>query len=281
MLSYRHAFHAGNHADVLKHAIEVLLLQHLGQKDAPYWYIDTHAGAGLYALDEGYASQNAEFAAGIARLWQRDDLPPALRPYLEVVEGFNPDGRLTRYPGSPLVADRVMAQSGKLRLFELHPSDHRLLQDNFAGRHRRCLIQQTDGFEGIKAILPPPPRRALVLIDPPYEDKQDYLRVPVALAEGLKRFATGVYAVWYPLLQRAEMRALPDALKKLPVKRWLDVTLTVRRPSADGFGMHGSGMFIINPPWTLAETLTETLPWLTEALALDAGATHTLRYQGD
>jgi 23S rRNA (adenine2030-N6)-methyltransferase len=281
MLSYRHAFHAGNHADVLKHAVEVLLLQHLNQKETPYWYVDTHAGAGLYALDEGYATQNAEYESGIARLWQRGDLPAPLAPYLDVISSFNPDGRLTRYPGSPLVAERVMAANAKLRLFELHPSDHRILQDNFAGRHRRCQIWQSDGFEGIKAILPPPPRRALILIDPPYEDKRDYQRVPTALSEGLKRFANGVYAVWYPLLQRAEMRALPEQLKKLPVKRWLDVTLSVCRPSADGFGMHGSGMFILNPPWTLAESLQTMLPWLTDTLAQGAGATHTLTYQAD
>ncbi|TDR71999.1 23S rRNA (adenine(2030)-N(6))-methyltransferase RlmJ [Paludibacterium purpuratum] len=281
MLSYRHAFHAGNHADVLKHLIEVLLLQHLALKDTPFWYVDTHAGAGLYALDDGFASKNAEFESGIARLWQRDDLPEALAPYLAVIRSFNPDGRLTRYPGSPLVADRTMAANGKLRLFELHPSDHRILQDNFAGRHRRCQIQCTDGFEGIKAILPPPPRRALVLIDPPYEDKKDYQRVPAALREGLKRFATGVYAVWYPLLQRAEMRELPEALKKLPVSSWLDVTLSVQHPSSDGFGMHGSGMFILNPPWTLAKTLEATLPWLSQTLAQDTGAGYTLRYQAD
>ncbi|BEV71396.1 MULTISPECIES: 23S rRNA (adenine(2030)-N(6))-methyltransferase RlmJ [unclassified Paludibacterium] len=279
MLSYRHAFHAGNHADVLKHLIQVLLLQHLGQKDKPFWYVDTHAGAGLYALEEGFAAKNAEYESGIARLWQRQDLPPAVQDYVALIRGCNPDGKLAFYPGSPLVADRVMAAEGKLRLFELHPSDHRILQENFAGRHRRCQIQCADGFEGIKAILPPPPRRALVLIDPPYEDKKDYQRVPQALREGLKRFATGVYAVWYPLLQRAEMRELPDALKKLPVQSWLNVTLTVQTPSADGFGMHGSGMFILNPPWTLASTLQEIMPWLCSTLAQDQGACFSLQHQ--
>lgn len=279
MLSYRHAFHAGNHADALKHLIQVLLLQHLGQKDKPFWYVDTHAGAGLYALEEGYAAKNAEYESGIARLWQRGDLPTAVQDYVALIRDCNPDGKLAFYPGSPLVADRVMASEGKLRLFELHPSDHRILQENFAGRHRRCQIQCADGFEGIKAILPPPPRRALVLIDPPYEDKKDYQRVPQALREGLKRFATGVYAVWYPLLQRAEMHELPDALKKLPAKSWLNVTLTVQTPSADGFGMHGSGMFILNPPWTLASTLQEIMPWLCSALAQDPGARFSLQHQ--
>lgn len=279
MLSYRHAFHAGNHADVLKHMIEVLLLQHLGNKDKPYWYIDTHAGAGLYALQEDFARKNAEFESGIARLWQRNDLPPALADYLSLVRGFNPDGALRFYPGSPFIADRAMPDSGKLRLFELHPTDFGLLEGNFGHRPRRALLQRADGFNGIKAILPPPPRRALVLIDPPYEDKQDYLHVEHALKESLKRFATGVYAVWYPLLQRVEAREMPQKLRKLPVRSWLDVTLRVSRPSEDGFGMHGSGMFILNPPWTLAATLETVMPWLADALAQDAGAGFSLEKQ--
>jgi len=276
MLSYRHAFHAGNHADVLKHFIQVLLLQHLNQKDKPYWYIDTHAGAGLYALTEGYAAKNAEFQNGIAKLWNRPDLPSALHDYMQVVRDLNPDGELRFYPGSPYCAEQLIPANGKLRLFELHPSDSRILEQNFSHLQRRVQIKSSDGFEGIKALLPPPPRRALVMIDPPYEDKRDYQHVEHALREGLKRFATGVYALWYPLLQREEARELPRRLKKLPVDSWLNVTLTVQGPSSDGFGMHGSGMFILNPPWTLADTLKQTLPWLTDALRLDRGAGFTL-----
>ena len=278
MLSYRHAFHAGNHADVLKHFIEIQLLQYLGLKDKPYWYIDTHAGAGLYSLTEGYAAKNAEFQGGIARLWARDDLPPAIRDYVEVVRGLNPTGELSLYPGSPLFAARVMPQSNKLRLFELHPSDSQILQQNFEHQERRVQIKTADGFEGIKAILPPPPRRALILIDPPYEDKRDYQHVDTVLREGLKRFATGIYALWYPLLQREEVRELPKQLKKIPAKSWLHVTMSVQSSSSDGFGMHGSGMFILNPPWTLAETLKQTMPWLTEALRQDRGAGFTLEH---
>jgi 23S rRNA (adenine2030-N6)-methyltransferase len=276
MLSYRHAFHAGNHADVLKHFVEISLLDYLGQKDKPFWYVDTHAGAGVYALEDAYAARNGEYREGIGRLWERDDLPAALERYVEVVRGLNPDGKLRYYPGSPFCADRVMAAAGKLRLFELHPSDSKLLQANFADAGRRARISAEDGFEGIKAILPPPPRRGLILIDPPYEDKRDYQHVVTAVKEGLKRFATGVYAIWYPLLQRAEARELPQQLKKLPVDGWLDVTLTVQSPSADGFGMHGSGMFIVNPPWTLQETLAGVMPGLCAALAQDAGAGFTL-----
>ncbi len=279
MLSYRHAFHAGNHADVLKHFVEIEIIRHLAQKPTPFWYIDTHAGAGVYALEEGYATRNAEHLGGISRLWNNPDLPAALQPYLDSVRAVNPDGQLRLYPGSPWCAEQALPREGKLRLFELHPSDFALLETNCAELGgRRVKAARQDGFEGIKAMLPPPPRRALTLIDPPYEDKRDYQRVPQALQECLKRFATGVYAVWYPLLQRKDMQELPAALKKLPAKSWLNVTLTVQKPSADGFGMHGSGMFILNPPWTLASTLEDVMPWLADALKLDNGAGYTLEH---
>lgn len=281
MLSYRHAFHAGNHADVLKHLIQIELLNYLGQKAKPYWYIDTHAGAGAYSLVEGYATKNAEFESGIARLWQRDDLPEAVANYVDVVRSLNADGELKLYPGSPWCAAEVMPASDKLRLFELHPTDQQLLADTFADAGRRVQIQQANGFEAIKAILPPPPRRALVLIDPPYEDKRDYQHVITALKESLKRFATGVYAVWYPCLQRAEMKELPKEMKKLGAKNWLRAELHVQKPSSDGFGMHGSGMFILNAPWTLPQTLREVLPYLAQHLAQDAGASYVLETGGD
>jgi len=279
MLSYRHAFHAGNHADVLKHFIEVQLLRYLAQKDKPFWYIDTHAGAGCYALDTGYAVQNAEYESGIARLWQRDDLPAPLAEYVALVKRLNPDGQMKLYPGSPLVALELLREQDRLRLFELHPTDSEILKENFAGHEAQVLIQEADGFGALKALLPPPPRRALLLIDPPYEDKKDYQRVVAALREGLKRFAGGVYAVWYPQLQRAEARQLPEQLKELPVKGWLHVALSVQTPSEDGFGMHGSGMFIVNPPWTLHGMLQEVMPYLAQHLGQGEGAGYTLEHQ--
>jgi 23S rRNA (adenine2030-N6)-methyltransferase len=281
MLSYRHAFHAGNHADVLKHCIEVQLLRYLAQKDKPFWYIDTHAGAGCYSLDSGYAAQNAEYRSGIALLWERDDLPATLADYVELVKRFNPDGQMKLYPGSPLLALQLLREQDRMRLFELHPSDSEILQQNFAGHGTQALIQQSDGFAALKALLPPPPRRALVLIDPPYEDKQDYQRVVTALREGLKRFVGGMYAVWYPQLQRAESRQLPEQLKKLPVKIWLHVSLTVQSPGANGFGMHGSGMFILNPPWNLHAALQGVMPYLAGVLGQDSGAGYTLEYYED
>ena len=279
MLSYRHAFHAGNHADVLKHFIEVQLLGYLAQKDKPFWYIDTHAGAGCYSLDSGYAAQNAEYESGIAQLWERVDLPAALADYVALVKRINPDGQLKLYPGSPLLALELLREQDRMRLFELHPTDSEILQQNFAGHGTQVLMQTADGFAGLKALLPPPPRRALVLIDPPYEDKQDYQRVVSALREGLKRFAGGVYAVWYPQLQRAESRQLPGQLKQLPVKSWLHAALSVQAPSEDGYGMHGSGMFILNPPWLLHGVLQQVMPYLVKVLGQGPGAGFTLEYQ--
>ncbi|MDR2000199.1 MAG: 23S rRNA (adenine(2030)-N(6))-methyltransferase RlmJ [Zoogloeaceae bacterium] len=275
MLSYRHAFHAGNHADVLKHCILVQLLRYLNQKDKPYWFIDTHAGAGRYLLDSEYATKNAEFAGGIGQLWNRTDLPPLLADYVAQVRGMNSDGRLRHYPGSPWLAYELMRPDDRLRLFELHGTDVRLLEKTFAKAGSRVAIHQADGFAEIKSVLPPPPRRALVLIDPAYEDKRDYLRVIATLKEALNRFAIGTYALWYPQLQRGDARELPNKLAKLAPK-WLDVRLTVQAPDANGFGMHGSGMFIINPPWTLAEQLRQTLPFLINALAIDAAASYSI-----
>lgn len=272
MLSYRHAFHAGNHADVLKHFLLLQLLQYLNQKDKPYWVIDTHAGAGMYALDQGYAAKNAEYKSGIARLWTRDDLPAPLADYVQLVRRLNQDGALKLYPGSPWVAMQMLRADDRLRLFELHPTDCQLLRENFHDAGRRVKVEEADGFAGLKALLPPPPRRALVLIDPSYEEKQDYQRVPAALQDALKRFETGVYAVWYPLLQRPEALGFAEKLKRLPAKSWLHVSLTVNTPSADGFGMHGSGMFVLNPPWTLHAILKDVMPWLVGVIGQDSFA---------
>lgn len=291
MLSYRHAFHAGNHADVLKHVITIALLQYLGQKETPVMYADTHAGAGLYALDSNYASKNAEYETGIGKLWGRKDLPAPLAHYVDLIKSLNPSGKLRYYPGSPYCADQVMRAQDRLRLFELHPSDSKILQDNFrkleahaaaqgqhpSGRGTRVLIHKGDGFVGLKALLPPPSRRGLILIDPPYEDKGDYRRVQETLQDALTRFATGTYAVWYPVLQRVESRQLPERLKRLNAGSWLNVTLTISTPSPDGFGLYSSGMFILNPPWTLEPMLRELMPWLGKVLGVDSGAGFTLQ----
>ncbi|MCL2871748.1 MAG: 23S rRNA (adenine(2030)-N(6))-methyltransferase RlmJ [Betaproteobacteria bacterium] len=278
MLSYRHAFHAGNNADVLKHSVLIALLRHFNQKETPYAYIDTHAGAGLYSLTEGYATKNGEFLNGIARLWERDDLPAPLADYRDMIRAFNPDGALRFYPGSPLIAQRVMRTSDRLRLFELHPTDFQLLTEHCRPMKRQAQVQKTDGFVGLRAVLPPPSRRGLILIDPSYENRDDCRQIVAAVREGLKRFATGVFAIWYPCLQRRDIDELRRKLRALPIK-WLDVTLNTRRPAADGFGMHGSGLFIINPPWQLDSLLQQYLPFLTKLLADDDSAHFALEQE--
>lgn len=273
MLSYRHAFHAGNFADVLKHFVLFQLLQYLNQKDKPYWVIDAHAGAGVYALNEGFAAKNAEYRDGIGRLWAQPGLPAPLADFVALVRGLNPDGKLLLYPGSPWFASRLIRPDDRLRLFEMHPADFDLLQQHYAPDKKRIKVEKSDGFAALKAMLPPPPRRGLVLIDPPYEEKQDYQRVVTALQEALKRFETGTYAVWYPLLPRPEPEKMLEKLKHLPAKNWLNVSQSVTAPRADGFGMFGAGMFIINPPWILHDTLKQVMPALHQLLAQDGAAT--------
>ena len=279
MLSYRHSYHAGNHADVLKHAILIQLLRYLSQKDKAFWVIDTHAGAGVYALDSIHAEKLGEYRDGIGRLWERQDLPPIFADYVAEVRALNGDGPLRAYPGSPWLAQRALREQDRLRLFELHSTDFRTLDSYFSQHGKQAMVYADDGFAHLKALLPPPPRRALTLIDPSYELREDYARLIQVLKDSLLRFPTGMYAVWYPMLAKPESRQLPHKLKALGAANWLHVSLSVRSPSPDGIGMHGSGMFIINPPWTLAQTLQDGMPWLVEALATDPGAGFVLEHE--
>ena len=279
MLSYRHAFHAGNHADVLKHYVLSLVLDYFNQKISPYWVIDTHAGAGMYALESEFAQKNAEFENGIARLFAANNLPESLTNFVEIIKKYNVDhnknNALNFYPGSPKIAESYLRKDDKLRLFELHPSDCKLLNENFNPKNRQTKIEMQDGFSGIKACLPPPTKRAVVLIDPPYELKDDYSRVLDCLQDSLKRFATGTYLIWYPLLQRPEPAIMIEKLMASSTS-WLQVEMRVEAPREEGFGMFGSGIFIINPPYTLPNILDETMPVLTQLLALDKTADYQL-----
>lgn len=293
MFSYRHAFHAGNHADVLKHTVLIATLQHLTQKDAALTVVDTHAGAGLYRLDGDYANTSGEAADGILRLVQASDLAPALQDYVDLVRSFNTTAVTKIYPGSPFIAQRLLRDHDKLKLFELHPTDQRSLAGNVAqleaGRQVAVLLE--DGFEGAKKFLPPPARRALVLCDPSYEMKSDYGRVLDMVQDALKRFATGTYAVWYPIIPRPEAHDLPRRLKTLATKAgkgWLHATLTVKSSqivkNADGEakrpGLPASGMFLINPPYTLKTALQQALPQMVELLGQDRNAAYTLESGG-
>jgi len=266
MLSYRHAFHAGNHADVLKHLIEIQLLRYLAQKDKPFWFIDTHAGAGGYSLDSGYAAQNTEYETGIALLWDRDVLPEPLADYVALVKNFNPDGQLKLYPGSPLIALELLRKQDKMRLFELHPAEFEALQSLFRS-DRRVKVEQEDGFRALPSLLPPAQRRALVLIDPSYEVKQDYATVVTALQAAWRRFPTGIYLLWYPVVRRASIDRLERDLEASGMRDVLLAELSVA-PAGRG-GMQTSGLIIVNPPWTLKPQLPALLQFLAGTLGLE------------
>jgi 23S rRNA (adenine2030-N6)-methyltransferase len=275
MLAYRHAFHAGNHADVLKHITLTLVLRYMNQKDKSYRMIDTHAGAGGYSLEGQYAQKKGEYLQGVARLWERDDLPEAVADYMALVRQFNPDGMLEQYPGSPAFAQMLLRSQDQLRMFERHPTDHRILEA-YLGEVRGAEVKDTDGFEGLKGQVPPSSRRAVVLMDPSYEGHGDYPKVISSLREAILRFPEGVYMVWYPQVSKLEAAQLPRRLEGLAPKGWLHARLTVQQPDSQGFGLAGSGMFILNPPYTLHAQLLEVLPWLTEVLGQYDGANYLL-----
>ncbi len=275
MLAYRHAFHAGNHADVLKHLVLVHLFEHLNAKDKGWRFVDTHAGAGAYSLQGGYATKHREFEQGIGRLAGRADLPPPVAAYADLVRRFNGSDRIAHYPGSPALAQMCKRPQDQLRLYELHPSEQRALAEQFGGQSG-IEVHFGDGFAGLKAMLPPPTRRGLVLIDPPYEIKTDYARTLAALREALTRFAEGIAMVWLPQLALVEAAQLPQRLKAaadtLARKGWVHARLTVARVDERGFGLAGSSVFVANPPHTLAAALQPALPWLARELAQFEGA---------
>jgi 23S rRNA (adenine2030-N6)-methyltransferase len=280
MLAYRHAFHAGNHADVLKHLVLCQVLVHMAEKDKAFTLIDTHAGAGGYSLEGRYAQTKNESESGIARLWERPDLPAALAHYVALVRDFNGggDAPLTQYPGSPAFAQMLLRAIDPLHCYELHPTDERILRSYLSAR-KHARITLGDGFDALPHELPPPSRRGVVLIDPPYEMKTDYVRTLGTVREALSRFATGVILVWVPQLATVESRELPRRLLNAAAaapKGALHARLTVAEPGDRGFGLVGSSMVVINPPHGLVETLREVLPFLKGALGRFAGASFAL-----
>ncbi|ELY2678560.1 23S rRNA (adenine(2030)-N(6))-methyltransferase RlmJ [Cronobacter sakazakii] len=272
MLSYRHSFHAGNHADVLKHTVQSLIIESLKEKEKPFLYLDTHAGAGRYLLSGEQAERTGEYLEGIARIWQRDDLPAELAPYISAVSHFNRSGQLRYYPGSPLIARQLLRPQDSLQLTELHPSDFPLLRGEFQ-KDERARVERADGYQQLKSKLPPASRRGLILIDPPYEIKTDYQAVVQGISEGYKRFATGVYALWYPVVLRNQIKRMMNDLEATGIRRILQIELAIR-PDSDQRGMTASGMIVINPPWKLEQQMATLLPWLHKAL-VPAGTGHT------
>ena len=268
MLSYRHSFHAGNFADVLKHLVQVAILEYLKRKDKPFCYHDTHSGAGLYSLTGEHASKTGEYQSGIGLLFNQP-VPTALEDgpvgrYLRLLHQLNPDGALEFYPGSPSIAAQLLRSQDALQLTELHPTDYGLLSQHL-GKRKHCRLEKMDAWAGIKAMLPPLARRGLVLIDPPYELSHEYDDVVKGLQLALQRFATGCYAIWYPVIDRAHIERFVAQIAALPVTDLLRIEWCPKADST-GFGMTGSGMLVINPPYLLAEQCRAFLPWLQQQL---------------
>ncbi len=273
MLSYRHSFHAGNHADVLKHIVQTLIIESLKEKEKPFLYLDTHAGAGRYQLTNAHATRTGEYLEGIARLWQQEEVPELILPYLEAVGSLNTSDELRYYPGSPLLAAKLLREQDLLMLTELHPTDFPLLRTEFS-RDKRVRVCREDGFGQLKSKLPPASRRGFALIDPPYELKQDYNAVVKGIVEGYKRFATGTYAIWYPVVHRQQIKRMLKELEATGIRKILQIELAVK-PDSDQLGMTASGMIVINPPWKLASQMASILPWLHKTLVPE-GTGHTL-----
>ena len=277
MLSYRHSFHAGNHADVLKHIVLMLILENLKLKDKAFYYLDTHAGVGRYQLSSDEAEKTGEYKEGIGRLWERTDLPQEISHYVDLIKNLNFGAKALRYyAGSPLIAAQLLRPQDRALLTELHPRDFPLLRNNFK-EFKNVSVKCDNGFQQLKATLPPKERRGLVLIDPPYELKEDYDLVVKAAEEGYKRFATGTYAIWYPVVLRQQTKRIFKGLQASSIRKILKIELAVR-PDSDQRGMTASGMVVINPPWTLENQMKAMLPYLVKTLVPEGTGSWTVEW---
>lgn len=270
LLSYRHAFHAGNFADVLKHSVLTLVLDYMCRKEKGFHYIDSHSGAGIYQLTDEYAQKTGEYKDGIAKLINEQNLPEALLPYVDLIKELNPineiSGKSTLdiYPGSPGIAKRFMRRQDSTHLFELHPTDIQHLND-FCYRWKKVFVKQSDGYQGILGLVPPPSRRGVILIDPPYEIKDDYHKAVNTIIKAYKKFATGTYILWYPVVKREHVNTMENAFTNSDVKNLLQIEFCLS-PDTHEYGMTGTGLFIVNPPWQLKNQMNEVLPYLKDKL---------------
>jgi len=270
MSYYRHLFHAGGFADVFKHALLARLLIAFGTKEKPYFYLDTHAGTGRYDLSQEWAWKTREFENGISRLWDRKDVPPALAPWLDLVRAENPKGRLRFYPGSPLLALRLRRRNDRVAFVELNRSDCAELEA-LTGRERHVTVRYMDGFEALKTFLPPAEKRGLVLIDSAFDRAREFPRIVKALKEAHQRWATGTYAVWYPLMEPAAMQEFARGIGRSGIRKILRLELRVKKAEPDA-PMAGCGMLVINPPWKFDAEARPLLDWLAQALAQGSGS---------
>ena len=268
-MNYRHAFHAGNHADVLKHYVLTRLIALLSRKEAPFAYLDSHAGIGLYDLRGDQASRTGEWLEGIARLWQATDVPDPLLDYLEVIRAMNPDGELRHYPGSPELARLLTREQDRLHLNEKHPEDGRLLKENMHG-DRRVAVHLGEGWYVPRALLPTREKRALLLIDPPFEQVDEMERCAQSLSEAISRMRQAVVAIWYPIKDLRQLRRFYSDLQKSKVPKLLRVELYVHSTD-EAARLNGSGLVISNPPWGLEDELKQILPWLSQLLGQSQG----------
>jgi 23S rRNA (adenine2030-N6)-methyltransferase len=268
-MNYRHAFHAGNHADVLKHLALARLIALLARKEAPFAYLDSHAGVGLYDLQGDAASRTGEWLEGIARLWEAADLPAPAADYLRAVREMNADGVLRHYPGSPELARRLSRAQDRLLLNEKHPEDGRLLKENMAG-DRRVAVHLGEGWHIPRALLPVAEKRALLLIDPPFEQPDELERCAQALQEAIGRMRQTVVAIWYPIKDLRQLKRFYQDLQKSGAPTLLRAELYVH-PADEAQRLNGSGLAIANPPWGLEEELRQLLPWLAGRLAQSRG----------
>ena len=276
MLAYRHHFHAGNFADVFKHALLTRLLLVLATKDKALCYVDTHAGIGLYDLTHAWAKKNAEFRDGIARLMARDDVPARIAPYLDAVRAENRGGRLRYYPGSPRLARRFLRPADRMVLSELNEADVAALGTLFA-RDRKVTVHLMDGYHSLKAHLPPPERRGLVLIDSSFDRAGELRRLARALAAGYERWPTGVYALWYPLLEPPAIRGFERDIVATGIRKILQLELSVH-PEGTSPTLRGCGLLVVNPPFRFDEEAGEIVPWLARALATVGEGTYRMRW---
>ena len=264
MLSYRHSYHAGNHADVLKHIVLTLCINSLKEKEKPFLYLDTHSGAGRYLLQSEHAEKTGEYLSGINLIWQQSETPELLNTYLSVLKRYNPFDNLKYYLGSPLIAKQLLREQDKINLTELHPTDYPLLRQEFS-KDKRARVLREDGFSQLKSKLPPESRRGIVLIDPSYEIKDDYQKIPKALLEAYKRFATGIYLIWYPVVSRTQTQKMIDEIVNLGIKKISQFEFAIK-PDNNQKGMTASGMIVINPPWKLQQQMQTIMPWLKNTL---------------
>ena len=260
MLAYRHQFHAGNFADVFKHAMLAQLVLALEQKNKPFFYLDTHAGIAHYDLQHEWAQKNAEYKEGIALAWARSDAPPEMAPYLAAVRAENPDGKLRYYPGSPRIARRLMRAGDRMVLTELNKKDCDSLTTLFA-RDKQVTVQFADGYQALKAHLPPKERRGLVFIDSSFDRAAEFRRLTQGFAGAYRKFATGVYGLWYPLMQPAVMQGFERGITATGIRKILQLEIAVH-PENWTLGVRGCGLLVVNPPFGFEGTARAILKWL-------------------